>query len=222
VYTEKEKKNMAQAIKAVLFDFGRVLGHFDHMKACGALAAQTGGRMTGEDVRVALFDPKGLATMFERGELDARTFMRSVCTELEIMPFSDMHDFESLWGDIFTDAGMGPVLEGLKPFVHTGILSNTDPIHWSYIEKLPVLKHFDLSKHATLSFEAGLRKPEPGIYLEAAHRLGFTPQEIVYIDDISANVKAAQQLSFHAFQFDARSQSAAHLKSCLSTFGLMQ
>jgi putative hydrolase of the HAD superfamily len=212
---------MVQVIKAVLFDLGRVLGHFDHMKACSALAALTGGRMTGENVRVALFDPKGLATMFERGELDARTFMRSVCTELEIMPFDDMHNFESLWGDIFTDAGMAPVLNTLKPFVHTSILSNTDPIHWSYIEKLPVMECFSTTKHiVTLSFETGMRKPELGIYLEAANRIGFTPHEIVYIDDIQANVKAAALLGFHAERFDARTQTPKDLAHILSTYGL--
>ncbi len=211
-----------QAIQAVLFDFGHVLGTSNHLKACTAIANLTGGAMTGEELRGKLFDTNGLATQFERGSLDARSFMKSVCGEIGIVPFADMTGFTPVCGDIFTDVGALPILTGLKSFVQMGILSNTDPIHWSYIERMPVMRHFDLQKHVTLSFEVGMRKPEPGIYLEAANRLGFSPHEIVYIDDIGANVKAARDLGFHAECFNATKRPAKDLADILSTYGVME
>lgn len=213
---------MTAAIRAVLFDFGNVLGRFDHLKACTTLANLTGGSLTGEEVRASLFADNGLATHFERGAIDARSFMRSVCAELGIMPFDDMTDFTRVWGDIFTDAGMEPILKRLKSFVEIGILSNTDPIHWSYIERMPVVRYVDLTKNVILSFEVGTRKPDPRIYLEAANQLGFEPREIVYIDDLGANVKAARELGFHAECFNATKQSVESLADILATYGLME
>ncbi|KAG0272384.1 hypothetical protein BGZ96_005363, partial [Linnemannia gamsii] len=38
----------------------------------------------------------------------------------------------------------------------------------------------------------GLRKPDPAIYKKSGEIVGFRPEEIVFLDDIGANLKAAQ------------------------------
>jgi epoxide hydrolase-like predicted phosphatase len=38
----------------------------------------------------------------------------------------------------------------------------------------------------------GLRKPDPAIYKKAGEIVGFRPEHIVFLDDIGANLKAAQ------------------------------
>jgi epoxide hydrolase-like predicted phosphatase len=47
-----------------------------------------------------------------------------------------------------------------------------------------------------ISAEVGMRKPEPRIFLHAADLLGLQPHECLFIDDIQANVTAAEQLGF--------------------------
>jgi epoxide hydrolase-like predicted phosphatase len=45
-----------------------------------------------------------------------------------------------------------------------------------------------------ISAEVGMRKPEERIFLLAAQRLGLPPEQCVFIDDIQANVDAAEAL----------------------------
>ena len=42
-----------------------------------------------------------------------------------------------------------------------------------------------------ISGEVGLRKPDPAIYALAAQRLGLSPEQIVFVDDLCPNVRAA-------------------------------
>ncbi len=210
-------------INHILFDFGRVLGLFNHMKACDKLAELTGGRITGEEIRTSLFAPDGLATQFEVGKLDERAFMRSACSELGLFPFDDMDQFRELWGDIFEEVpGMAEILSSLRPEIRMGILSNTDPIHWQWIERLPIMQRFfDDESAITRSYEVGCRKPARQKYLEAAQRLSALPRNILYIDDIAENAQVAQQLGFQAIQFDARRMRLDTLRAMLKRLELI-
>ena len=42
-----------------------------------------------------------------------------------------------------------------------------------------------------ISGEVGLRKPDPEIYRLAAERIGLPPEQIVFVDDLAANVRGA-------------------------------
>jgi putative hydrolase of the HAD superfamily len=74
--------------------------------------------------------------------------------------------------------------------VPTGMLSNS----WggTYPREL-ISELFDA---VVISAEVGMRKPEPRIFLHAADLLGLRPAECIFIDDIEANVAAAEQLGF--------------------------
>jgi epoxide hydrolase-like predicted phosphatase len=50
----------------------------------------------------------------------------------------------------------------------------------------------ELFDAVVISGEAGMRKPEPRIFLHAASLLGLVPAECIFIDDIEANVLAAE------------------------------
>lgn len=73
--------------------------------------------------------------------------------------------------------------------LRTGLLSNS----WG---------HGDYPRHlfpemfdaVVISAEVGMRKPEERIFRHAAERLGLAPEDCVFIDDIQANVEAAEAL----------------------------
>jgi putative hydrolase of the HAD superfamily len=69
----------------------------------------------------------------------------------------------------------------------TALLSNS----WGYGE-YPRADFPSLFDAVVLSGEVGMRKPEKEIFLHAAATLGLTPAECVFIDDMAANVAAAQ------------------------------
>jgi putative hydrolase of the HAD superfamily len=52
-----------------------------------------------------------------------------------------------------------------------------------------------------ISVDAGMRKPDPAIYLLAASELGVTPQECVLADDTAANLPPAENLGMATVLF---------------------
>jgi putative hydrolase of the HAD superfamily len=69
----------------------------------------------------------------------------------------------------------------------TALLSNS----WG-CDEYPRADFPGLFDTVVLSGEVGMRKPEKEIFLHAADTLGLTPAECVFIDDMEANVAAAQ------------------------------
>jgi putative hydrolase of the HAD superfamily len=61
----------------------------------------------------------------------------------------------------------------------------------------------------------GLRKPDPRIYELACSRLGVTPAEAVFLDDIGANLKPARQLGLTTIKVDEPGAALAELASTL-------
>ncbi len=82
-----------------------------------------------------------------------------------------------------------PLLEGLKARgVKIGLISNC------YSEESPVIKgsvlfpYFDV---ACLSFDEGIRKPEPEIFKRCLERLCVNPEDCLYVGDGGSNELAA-------------------------------
>ncbi|KAJ2433435.1 hypothetical protein GGF42_009397 [Coemansia sp. RSA 2424] len=48
----------------------------------------------------------------------------------------------------------------------------------------------------------GLRKPDPRLYMRACNRLDVSPSEVVFLDDIPANLRAAAELGITAVQVE--------------------
>jgi putative hydrolase of the HAD superfamily len=69
----------------------------------------------------------------------------------------------------------------------TALLSNS----WG-CDEYPRADFPGLFDTVVLSGEVGMRKPEKEIFLHAAETLGLAPTECVFIDDMEANVAAAQ------------------------------
>ena len=69
--------------------------------------------------------------------------------------------------------------------VRTGLLSNSWGLDY------PREGWDTLFDAVVISGEVGLRKPDPAIYRLAAERLGLPPDQIVFVDDLAPNVRAA-------------------------------
>ena len=69
--------------------------------------------------------------------------------------------------------------------VRTGLLSNSWGLDY---ERDDWDALFDA---VVISGEVGLRKPDPAIYALAARQLDLPPEQIVFVDDLRPNVRAA-------------------------------
>ncbi|MGE5133880.1 MAG: HAD family hydrolase [Gemmatimonadota bacterium] len=91
---------------------------------------------------------------------------------------------DPMYGAMYTARGAG---------LRTGLLSNS----WG-VSDYPRHLFGDLFDAVVISAEVGMRKPEERIFLHAAGLLGLPPGECVFIDDVEANITAAEAVGMTA------------------------
>ncbi len=70
-------------------------------------------------------------------------------------------------------------------------------------------------EHVIESSKAGVRKPDPRIYLMMCEHLGLEPADCIYLDDLGINCKPAAQLGMHAIKLTSGAQALADLGAVL-------
>jgi len=73
----------------------------------------------------------------------------------------------------------------------------------------------DMFDAVVISAEVGMRKPELRIFLHAAQLLGLAPEECVFIDDIQANISAAEQVGLTGVLHSAAADTARQVADLL-------
>ena len=129
----------------------------------------------------------------ERGECSDAEFERLLAARLLHRDGSAV-TAEGLLDRMFAPAVLcDPMVELLRELraagVRTALLSNS----WG-VAAYPSQLFPELFDAVVISAEVGMRKPEERIFRHAAELLGLAPEECVFVDDIEANVLAAQAL----------------------------
>ena len=94
-----------------------------------------------------------------------------------------------------------------------GILSNMGDGVLGYMRpRFPWLAQFD---HLTWSCELGVVKPDPAIYLHTVKKLGVSPDQALFIDNLEKNIVGAEAVGLHAALF----QNVEQLQSDLARRG---
>ena len=193
--------------KAIIFDLGNVLVHFDFERWLQALEGFCPYDAAEIRRRIAATD---LVERFETGLIEPPDFVAQLSRILALD--MDYAGFCKLWSSIFTDPLIPEaMLEGLAARYRLVLLSNTNAIHFEMIrENYPMLRHFH---ERILSYEVHAMKPRREIFQAALERCGCRPEECFYTDDIAAYVEAAQRLGMDAVQFESLAQLERELKA---------
>jgi putative hydrolase of the HAD superfamily len=127
----------------------------------------------------------------ERGECTDEEFERLLASQLTRVdggPVPADGLLARMFAATLLDSAMHGALRAIRRAgFRTALLSNSWGAHDYPRHLFPEL--FDA---VVISAEAGMRKPEPGIFLHVTALLGLEPAECVFIDDIEANVLAAE------------------------------
>jgi putative hydrolase of the HAD superfamily len=193
--------------RAVIFDLGRVLVHFDYKRGYRALE----GLCPHEAAAIPkLLAGTGLVERFETGLVEPRDFVAEMSRALDLRV--DYEKFCEIWSCIFTDTLVPEsMLEGLKARYRLLLLSNTNAIHFEMIRRTyPMLRHFD---DLILSYEVKAMKPQPAIYRAAIERAGCEPGECFYTDDVPEYVAGARAMGIDAVQFQGAERLAEEMKA---------
>ena len=176
-------------ISSLLFDLGGVLIDIDFERALLRWSNQSHLPVAELRRRFAMDEAY---QQHERGEIPASEYFAHLRKTLEL-DASDT-DIERGWNDIF----VGEIAATISYIatVHTSLpcylFSNTNPTHqafWS--SNFPTA--VESFQRIFVSFELGLRKPDPQAFEAIAAATGFRLDETLFFDDSEENVNAARQ-----------------------------
>jgi len=172
--------------KAVVFDLGKVLLHFDFGIAAKNLARHADA--TAEEILAQINQTPHLHA-YERGEVSSEAFYQNIGT---LCGYHESFEvFSNDFADIFEEWDvMIEFMRSLKSKqVPIMVFSNTNEIAVSFIrETYPFFNEFD---HHCYSYEHGMMKPTSALYEKVEQILGRQGKDLFFIDDKAENVEAA-------------------------------
>ena len=181
-------------IKLMLFDLGGVLVDFSGPRELGQFlrAPSTPAEILKRWVTCPHTDE------FERGLLTPREwaerFVRDWDSTLE--PEEFLKAFRAMSRCVLP--GVRELLDELRPRFRLAVLSNSNELHWD--RNANELKILDPFEFAISSHQVGLCKPDPAIFRIALERARLEAENVMFFDDLAANVEAAKSLGIHARQ----------------------
>jgi glucose-1-phosphatase len=183
---------MSNPIRIILFDIGGVLVEFTGISS---LQAWTGNRLTQDELwRKWLYS--SFVRSFESGEIGPNTFAEQLITEMEL-PVSRKEFIEafSVWPKAVFPGAVEIISRISSKYVRA-TLSNSNVIHWPRLMDEMGLRN--LFAYHFASHLMGKLKPDREVFEHVVSVLKCEPSAILYLDDQSLNVEAAQLIGFQA------------------------
>lgn len=194
------------AIRALVFDLGGVLVHFNAVEAARHMAEECHLPFTKASW---FFFASPVQYNYSTGGMTFRDFFRCAKEELQIP--ADYQTFKRAWNDIFSrKKEMEELISQLRLNYPLYLISNTNPEHFEYIRRnFDILGYFE---RTFPSYRVGAMKPESRIYQAALNEMRLRPEETVFIDDVSKYVYAARKIGMHGIHFRHKDQLVRDLR----------
>lgn len=149
---------------------------------------------------VASTAPSGAWSRLERGEIDLERFY--VDFEADCRNAALEIDARTMMDAMAGAAGPRPImLTAIARLRAAGFRTGALTNNWAHSEShaggghrdgtRALRGHFDIFVESSVE---GLRKPDPAIYQLACRRLGVSPAQVIFLDDIGGNLKPARAL----------------------------
>ena len=198
------------AVRAVFFDLGGVIVRTEYQAPRERLAERL--NMTYEDLSKLVFE-SDTSRKASIGEISTDEHWASVTRRLG-RPASESETLraEFFAGDVI-DRSLLEFIRSLRPQRKTGVISNAWPDMRSYLVENKFDDAFDAF---VISAEIGIMKPDLKIYRTALQQLEVKPAEAVFVDDMPANVEAAQKLGMQGIHFKSPEGTLKKLKELLA------
>ena len=184
-------------IRHYIFDIGNVILKFDFSVAVSQVADRCA--IAEADILPSLMS---MHEDLETGRLSADDFIAEAIRRTGFT--GEAEEFRRRFQEIFEVNE--PISELIEELHAAGaplyLLSNTSDLHVSFFTKAYGV--FDRFHDAVYSHEAGCMKPDAEIFRIAEAQFGIDPSEAIYVDDLPANVAAAEAAGFRALVYDHR------------------
>lgn len=174
-------------MKAVIFDVGRVLVHWEP-----AVVLDSVRQVSQMDIPQLREIWRAVDHDLGTGVLDRHAFHRYLVERAGTTANWDLF-FDAFCRGLCRHDEMLAYAERLHAGgVPIGIISNTNDVHTVWLrEHVPEFAGFEA---VVFSSDVGLLKPDPAIFRVALERLAARPQDALFVDDIGEYVAAAEGL----------------------------
>ncbi len=183
-------------IQTIIFDFGNVVGFFDHRLVSSRLRPHA--TVAAEEIHQLIFGGT-LEDEYEKGRLTSAEFLRHLRDRCGLGCPEDV--VVRSYVDIFwPNPDVCALLPRLKPAYRLVLASNTTELHFRQFREqfAEPLRYFD---DVVLSFRIGARKPSPAFFEHCLERAGCPAAACVFIDDLPANVAGARACGLHGIVY---------------------
>jgi len=184
-------------IRTIISDMGNVILPFDVSLFLNRIEKYS-SLSKNEVMRIPII-LDGLIVSFSKGRISSKKYFDSM---KEIFKVDiEFKEFKDIYCDIFSlDSSVLKTLSKLKGIFRLVLLSNTDILHFNFIKtRYPEMFIFD---DYVLSYETGSVKPEDRIFEIALEKSESDPEQIVFIDDMEENIRAAGKTGMKTIHFD--------------------
>jgi epoxide hydrolase-like predicted phosphatase len=196
VYEDRELLETFPLIKAVIFDFGRVISAQKPIALFRAYEKDLGLEL--DTINQIMFESQAWHDALV-GLISAKEFWHMIGPELGLESRAKIDDFRRRYhGDESIDSGVLNLIRRLHGRYKLAILSNFPSGLSNWLSDWEIINFFDV---VYCSGDEGMVKPDPAVYNSTLNRLGILPHEAVFIDDTIGHVRAAQLLGLHAIWF---------------------
>ncbi len=181
-------------MKAVIFDLGNVLVHYDHAKT---MAAVQGLCQIDEAGFWKVLKSADLEKSVGTGKTNGRSLHQYLQQQVNLTAVYDQFVTAFTSGQQRNEEAIAyAVALQQRPNVRVGIISNTNDIHSDWLHQH--LVEFPQFDSVILSDEVGLLKPDAAIYHLSLSQLNISPNNALFIDDIAENITGANQVGMQA------------------------
>ena len=195
--------------QAILFDLGGVLldVHLERTLAHWAAAADPSGHLAADELRGRLREDDAYRA-FECGRSDASAFFAALSGQLAIE--LDQADWTAGWlamlGDVRPE--MARLVEELARESPLFLFSNTNETHHAVWQESckALLANF---RDCFVSHRIGMRKPGAEAFAAVVERIGLPAGDILFLDDLPANVAGARLAGLRAERVASHSEAIA-------------
>jgi HAD superfamily hydrolase (TIGR01509 family) len=198
-------------IKAVIFDFGRVISSQKPDSLFRAYEDDLG--LAPETINQIMFESQAWRDALI-GRCSAKEFWYRIGPALGLESREKIDGFHRRYhADESIDRGVLSLIRQLHGRYKLAVLSNSPPGLTDWLSDWGILDLFDV---VYCSGDEGMVKPQPAAYNSTLNRLGILPQEAVFIDDTIGHVEAAESLGLHGIWFTNAEQLELELGALLT------
>ena len=199
------------SIKAIIFDFGRVISAQKPDALFGSYESELG--LAPGTINQIMFESQAWRDALV-GRISATEFWYAIGPALGLESCRMIDEFRKRYhADESIDNGVLNLIRQLHGDYKLAVLSNHPPGLAQWLSDWNI---FDLFDVVYCSGDEGMAKPDPAVYNLTLKRLGTLPHEAIFIDDTIDHVKAARNLGIHAILFTESEQLKLELNRLLT------